>query len=75
MIWARGNTKLAEGAGTNARKDFEAQPYPISPLILEVWVGGTSVGFPAGTGWDDATGLGTPDVAKLVPDLVAAASH
>ncbi len=38
-------------------------------------LGGTSVGFPAGTGWDDATGLGTPDVAKLVPDLVAAASH
>jgi subtilase family serine protease len=30
---------------------------------------GTSVGFLAGTGWDDATGWGTPDVANLVPHL------
>jgi subtilase family serine protease len=29
------------------------------------------VGFNAGPGYDLATGLGTPDVAKLVPDLVA----
>jgi len=29
----------------------------------------TTVGFPAGTGWDDASGWGTPDVANLVPDL------
>ena len=36
---------------------------------------GAAVGFPAGTGWDDATGLGTPDVANLIPDLVAAAGH
>jgi subtilase family serine protease len=28
-------------------------------------------GFPASTGWDPTTGLGTPDAAKLVPDLVA----
>jgi subtilase family serine protease len=32
---------------------------------------GTPVGFPAATGWDDATGLGTPNVANLVQDLVA----
>ncbi len=38
-------------------------------------LGGTTVGFAAGTGWDDATGLGTPDVANLIPDLVAAAGH
>ena len=31
---------------------------------------GTPVGFAAGTGWDDATGWGTPNVAALVPDLV-----
>jgi len=30
------------------------------------------VGFSAGPGYDLATGLGTPDVAKLIPDLVAA---
>jgi subtilase family serine protease len=31
-------------------------------------------GFSASTGWDPTTGLGTPNAAKLVPDLVAA-SH
>jgi subtilase family serine protease len=29
-------------------------------------------GYPATTGWDPITGLGTPDAANLVPDLVAA---
>jgi hypothetical protein len=32
---------------------------------------GTTVrGFPAGTGYDLVTGLGTIDAAKFVPDLV-----
>jgi subtilase family serine protease len=31
-------------------------------------------GYSASTGWDPVTGLGTPDAANLVPDLVAA-SH
>jgi subtilase family serine protease len=31
-------------------------------------------GYPATTGWDPSTGLGTPNAANLVPDLVAA-SH
>jgi len=30
---------------------------------------GTPVGFPATTGWDDASGWGTPNVANLVLDL------
>jgi subtilase family serine protease len=29
-------------------------------------------GYPATTGWDPVTGLGTPNAAKLLPDLVAA---
>jgi subtilase family serine protease len=29
-------------------------------------------GYPATTGWDPVTGLGTPNAANLVPDLVAA---
>jgi subtilase family serine protease len=29
-------------------------------------------GFPATTGWDPVTGLGTPNAANLVPDLVSA---
>jgi subtilase family serine protease len=33
----------------------------------------TIPGYPATTGWDPITGLGTPDAANLVPDLVAAA--
>ena len=35
---------------------------------------GTPVGFNAGTGWDDASGWGTPNVAKLIPDLVKCAT-
>jgi hypothetical protein len=31
-------------------------------------------GYDATTGWDPVTGLGTPDAAKLVPDLVAASN-
>src|SRR5436305_5402409 len=34
----------------------------------------TIPGYPATTGWDPVTGLGTPNAAALVPDLVAA-SH
>ena len=30
---------------------------------------GTPVGFTAGTGWDSASGWGTPDVANLLPGL------
>jgi subtilase family serine protease len=35
---------------------------------------GTSPGFNAGVGWDDATGWGTPNVSNLLPDLVACAT-
>jgi subtilase family serine protease len=33
----------------------------------------TVPGYPATTGWDPITGLGTPNAAKLLPDLVGAA--
>jgi subtilase family serine protease len=33
----------------------------------------TIAGYPATTGWDPVTGLGTPNAANLVPDLVKAA--
>jgi subtilase family serine protease len=32
-------------------------------------------GYPATTGWDPVTGLGTPDAANLVPALAAAGPH
>ena len=35
----------------------------------------TIPGFPATTGWDPVTGLGTPNAAKLLPDLIAIAGH
>jgi subtilase family serine protease len=35
---------------------------------------GTPVGFNAGSGWDDASGWGTPNVANLIPDLVKCAT-
>ena len=35
---------------------------------------GTTPGFNAGTGWDPASGWGTPNVTNLVPDLVACAT-
>jgi subtilase family serine protease len=32
-------------------------------------------GYPASKGWDPVTGLGTPNAAKLIPDLVWAVNH
>jgi subtilase family serine protease len=32
----------------------------------------TIAGYPATTGWDPITGLGTPNAANFVPDLVSA---
>jgi len=34
----------------------------------------TLPGYPSTTGWDAVTGLGTPDAANLIPDLIAATS-
>jgi subtilase family serine protease len=35
----------------------------------------TIPGYSASTGWDPITGLGTPNAAKLIPDLVWAVNH
>ncbi|HYL07204.1 MAG TPA: hypothetical protein VEU76_01565, partial [Candidatus Udaeobacter sp.] len=36
----------------------------------QVFSNGTTIqGYPATTGWDPITGLGTPNAANLVPDL------
>jgi subtilase family serine protease len=34
----------------------------------------TIPGYPASKGWDAVTGLGTPNAATLLPDLIAATS-
>lgn len=44
--------------------------------FLDVTVGNNTLssipGYSASQGWDAVTGLGTPNVAKLIPDLIAA---
>jgi subtilase family serine protease len=58
------NPALYQLAGTSAFHDVtvgnDRLPYPDAP------------GFPAGAGYDDPTGLGTPDVANLVTALTTA---
>jgi hypothetical protein len=54
-------------------------PFLYSAAFHEITVGnnteaGSTVGFAAGPGWNDATGWGTPNVANLVP-LLALLSH
>lgn len=56
------------GSGTSYANDF-----------YDITVGNNTAdpsipGYPATTGWDPITGLGTPNAANLVPDVVAA-SH
>lgn len=56
-----------------------SQPAKYAADFFDITVGDnqadpTIPGYPATRGWDPATGLGTPNAAKLLPDLVAA-SH
>jgi subtilase family serine protease len=54
-----------------------ANPARYANDFFDVTVGNNQLdpsipGFPATTGWDPVTGVGTPNAANLVPDLVAA---
>jgi subtilase family serine protease len=56
-----------------------ANPVKYAADFNDVTVGNNTAdpsvpGYPASTGWDPVTGLGTPNAALLLPDLVAA-SH
>jgi subtilase family serine protease len=58
---------------------LSADPARYATDFFDVTVGNNQAdpsvaGYPATTGWDPVTGLGTPNAANLVPDLVAA-SH
>jgi subtilase family serine protease len=53
------------GCSGNYGRDFHDITVGNNQLV------GTPVGFSATSGYDDATGLGTPNVANLVQDLVA----
>lgn len=51
-------------AGPNYLKDFHDINVGNNALA------GTTIGFNAGNGWDQGTGVGTPNVTNLIPDLV-----
>jgi subtilase family serine protease len=53
-----------------------ADPTKYANDFYDVTVGNNQAfvaGYPATTGWDPVTGLGTPNAADLIPDLVATA--
>ncbi len=58
-------TLYSIGRGANYASDFH------DITVGNNQASGTPVGFPATTGWDDATGWGTPNVINLVADLSA----
>lgn len=77
-FWA-GSTLLIRQAVAQAGK---AAPGFLAPLLYRVAaaggqafhdvVRGGNLGYPAGAGWDPATGLGSPDVARLANALIDA---
>jgi subtilase family serine protease len=59
--------------------NIASDPAQYSNDYYDVTVGNNQVtpdidGYPASTGWDPTTGLGTPNAANLLPALAAAAS-
>ena len=77
-FWA-GTALLIRQAAVNSGKK---PPGFLAPLLYEVAAGsagafhdvvrGGNLGYNAGPGWDAATGLGSPDVARLVNAVVGA---
>jgi subtilase family serine protease len=55
-----------------------ADPVKYASDFFDVTIGNNQTssipGYPASTGWDAVTGLGTPNAANLLPDLVQAVS-
>ena len=63
------------GAINPALYTIGADPARYAADFFDVTVGDNTTiipGYPATPGWDPVTGLGTPNAANLVPDLVAA---
>ena len=67
------------GPINQALYDVAADPAHYAADYYDVTTGNNAAfapdvpGYPAQTGWDPVTGLGTPNAANLLPDLVAAA--
>ena len=65
--------KLAANASTYS-SDFFDISHTATAAVQNTNQGDPSVpGYPATDGWDPVTGLGTPNAAALIPDLVTAA--
>jgi hypothetical protein len=60
--------ELASNPATYAADFFDVASGNTNQAVPEV------PGYTAGVGWDPVTGLGTPNAAELIPDLVAAAN-
>jgi subtilase family serine protease len=65
--------KLGANAGKYAADYFDVAHTAIAGVQNDNQEDPSIPGFPAGPGWDPVTGLGTPNAAALIPDLVDAA--
>ena len=65
------------GLINSALYEIASNPADYAADFFDVATGNTNQtdpsvpGYPATTGWDPVTGLGTPNAANLLPDLVA----
>jgi subtilase family serine protease len=65
--------KLASDPGKYAADYFDVAHTAIAGVANDNQEDPSIPGYPATQGWDPVTGLGTPNAAALIPDLVAAA--
>ncbi|MFJ4188619.1 hypothetical protein [Kitasatospora sp. NPDC089509] len=88
LVAAADEHRGTDARGNGGRRTVEAAPPPLYKLAADpatyaadfndVTLGNNTTdptvpGYPATTGWDPVTGLGTPNAAALLPDLVTAA--
>jgi hypothetical protein len=65
--------KLAANAGKYSADFFDINHTAVAGVDNNNQGDPSVPGYPATDGWDPVTGLGTPNAALLIPDLVAAA--
>jgi hypothetical protein len=65
--------KLAANSATYAADFFDIAHTAVAGTANDNQGDPSVPGFPATPGWDPVTGLGTPNAAALIPDLVDAA--
>ncbi len=65
--------KLAANAGKYSADFFDINHTAVAGVANNNQGDPSVPGYPATDGWDPVTGLGTPNAASLIPDIVAAA--